>query len=75
MHKGIVIFQSFVFYFTFGLIIIVLIRSTIRMIGNYQEIHAKTEHSAQINLTRCVTRTSSCRDNDNVYAPPERYIR
>ena len=75
MHKGVVIVQSFVFYFTFSLIKIVLIRSTIRMVMDWQEIHAKTEHSAQPDVTRCVARSSSCRDNDYVYAPPERHMR
>jgi len=48
MHNEVNIFQSFVVYFTFGSLRIILIRGTMQMVVNYREVHAKAEHSARL---------------------------
>ena len=69
MHNEVIIVQSFVLYFTFGFIRIILIRGTIQIVVNYREVHAKTEHSSRLDDAQSVGRSSSVRHNDYVYYP------
>ena len=62
-------FQSFVLYFTFGSLRIILIRGTMQMVVNYREVHAKAEHSARLDGAQSIGRTSSGHHNDYAYYP------